>query len=164
MSYQVPPATECTEVLDLSLPPFEGRNARNPRHILLAYTSDSHWQKRSGFVSDPQDIVVLLIRKWTKELGGRLMRELWAWSGAKIAVQFACERQASAGKWIRSRRSEKGKFGAKGLMKRRLACISDVPSDEPDRRMYRDRRSSRAADRSAPFHLSSELKAKRRLK
>lgn len=165
MSYQLPPATECTEVRDLhhSLPPFEGWNTRYPRRILLAYTTDSHWRKRSGFISDPQEIVALLIRKWTKELGGRLMRELWAWSGAKIAVHFACERHASAGNWIRSRRNEKGKFGASGLMKRRLACISDFPIDEPDRRMHWGRRSSRAADHSAPCHFSSELKAKRRL-
>jgi nuclear transport factor 2 (NTF2) superfamily protein len=51
----------------------------------------------------PQEIVALLIRKWTKELGGRLMRELWAWSGAKIAVPIACERHARAGNSIRSR-------------------------------------------------------------
>jgi nuclear transport factor 2 (NTF2) superfamily protein len=53
----------------------------------------------------PQEIAALLIRKWTKELGGRLMRELWAWSGAKIAVPLACERHARAENWIRSRRN-----------------------------------------------------------
>jgi nuclear transport factor 2 (NTF2) superfamily protein len=100
MSYKSPPAAECTEVLDLSLPPFEGWNTGYPRRILLASTTDSHWQKRHGFISDPQEIVVLLIRKWTKELGGRLMRELWAWSGAKIAVQFACARRSEKGSLV----------------------------------------------------------------
>jgi nuclear transport factor 2 (NTF2) superfamily protein len=110
-----------------------------------------------------QQIVALLVRKWTRELGNRLIRELWARSGAKIAVHFACERHASVGNRIRSRRNEKGKFGANRLMKHRLACISDFPIDEPDRMMHWGRRSSRAADHSAPFHFSSELKSKRRL-
>jgi nuclear transport factor 2 (NTF2) superfamily protein len=52
-----------------------------------------------------QEIVALLIRKWTKELGGRLMRELWAWSGAKIAVHFGREWHAGAGNRIRFRRN-----------------------------------------------------------
>lgn len=69
----------------------DGWNTRDPRCILLAYTTDSYWRKRSEFVSDQQEIVAFLIRKWAKELGGRLMRGLWAWSGAKTAIRFAFE-------------------------------------------------------------------------
>jgi nuclear transport factor 2 (NTF2) superfamily protein len=94
MSYQLPPAAERTEVLDLH---------------------------------HPQEIVAFLIRKWAKELGGRLMRELWAWSNAKIAIHFACERLAGAGTWIRSRRNKNEKFGANGLMKLRLVSVGGFP-------------------------------------
>jgi nuclear transport factor 2 (NTF2) superfamily protein len=33
-------------------------------------------------------MVAFLIRKWAKELGGGLVKELWAWSGAKITDRF----------------------------------------------------------------------------
>jgi hypothetical protein len=106
-------------------------NTRDPLRVLLAYTTDSYWRKRSEFASDQQEIVALLIRKWAKELGDRLTKELWAWSGAKIATRCAYEWYGSAGNRIRSRRNANWEF-ASGLMKRRLACINDFPIDEAD--------------------------------
>jgi uncharacterized protein len=178
MSYQLPPIAECTEMLDLhhSLPPLaqevalpklraaeDAWNTRDPRRVLLTYTTESYWRKRSEFVSDQQELVAFLIRKWAKELGGRLMRELWVWSNAKTASYFAFERLASAGNWIPFRGNENEKFGANGLMKLRLA---HVPIDKPDRMMRWGRSGPRTAGHSGPFHFSSrttgELKPKRR--
>jgi nuclear transport factor 2 (NTF2) superfamily protein len=158
MSSQSPPIAECTKMLDHFLLPLDqetaaqsvraaedGWNTRYPRRILLAYTADSYWKKRSEFVSDRQEIVALLVRKWAKELGGRLIKELWARSGAKIVVRFACEWYDSAGNWTRSRRNENWEFDGNGLMKRRLACVNDFPIDEADRTMRWDRSGPRPA-------------------
>ena len=59
-------------------------NTRYPQRALLAYTADSYWRKRAEFGSDQPEMVAFLIRNWTKELGGGLIKGLWAWSGAKI--------------------------------------------------------------------------------
>jgi nuclear transport factor 2 (NTF2) superfamily protein len=47
------------------------------------YTADSYWRKRAEVGSDQPEIA-FLVRNWTRELGGGLIKELWAWSGAKI--------------------------------------------------------------------------------
>jgi nuclear transport factor 2 (NTF2) superfamily protein len=49
------------------------------------------WRNRSEFVSGRQEIVAFLSRKWTKELDYRLIKELWAFDGNRIAVRFAYE-------------------------------------------------------------------------
>jgi nuclear transport factor 2 (NTF2) superfamily protein len=178
MSYQLPPVAECTEMLDFhrSLPPSgqevtqrklraagDAWNTREPRRVLFAYTTESDRRNHAEFVPDQQELVAFLIRKWAKELGGRLMKELWAWPGAKIAIHSAFERLASAGNWIPFHRNENEKFGANGPMELRLARVS---IDKPDRMMRWDRSGPRAADHSGHFHFSSrttgELKPKRR--
>jgi nuclear transport factor 2 (NTF2) superfamily protein len=181
MSFQLSPVAERTEMLDLchclrpldqevalqKLRAAEDRwNTPNQLRVPHAYAIDGDWQPHGEFVSDQQELVAFLIRKWAKELGGRLMRELWAWSNAKIAIHFAFERLAGAGTWIRSRRNENEKFGANGLMKLRLVSVSDFPINKPDRMMGWGRSAPRAAHDSGPFHFSSlktgELKSKRR--
>jgi nuclear transport factor 2 (NTF2) superfamily protein len=175
MSYQLPPIAECTGMLNLHhcLRPLgqdgavhklraakDRWNTDNQLGVPHAYAIDGD----AEFVSDQQELVAFLIRKWTKELGGRLMKELWAWPGAKTAIDFAFEWLAGA--WIRSRRNENEKFGANGLMKFRLVSVSAFPINKPDRMMGWGRSSPRAAHDSGPFHFSSptigELKSKRR--
>jgi uncharacterized protein len=63
----------------------DNSNTRYPERVLLAYTADSYWRKCAEFSSDPPEMVAFLIRNWTKELGGGLIKGLWGWSGAKIA-------------------------------------------------------------------------------
>jgi nuclear transport factor 2 (NTF2) superfamily protein len=99
MSSHLPPLAECTEMVSLhySVPSLgqetaiwklraaeDQRNTRHPQRVLLAYTADSYWRKRAEFGSDQPEMVAFLIRNWAKELGGGLIKELWAWSGAKI--------------------------------------------------------------------------------
>jgi hypothetical protein len=43
------------------------------------------------FVTRSQDIIAFLMRKWTKELDYRLIKELWTFGGNRIAVRFAYE-------------------------------------------------------------------------
>src|SRR5712691_9598927 len=38
--------------------------------------------------------------KWTKELDYRLVKELWAFDGNRIAVSFACEWHDDSGNWL----------------------------------------------------------------
>jgi uncharacterized protein (TIGR02246 family) len=66
-------------------------NTRDPERVALAYTPDSVWRNRAEFLSGRQAIVGFLRRTWVKELDYRLIKELWAFHEARIAVRFAYE-------------------------------------------------------------------------
>ena len=66
-------------------------NSRDPARIALAYTSDSRWRNRSEHLSGREAIEAFLVRKWHRELDYRLIKELWAFDGNRIAVRFAYE-------------------------------------------------------------------------
>ena len=66
-------------------------NTRDPEKVSLAYTLDSVWRNRSGFITGRAAIVESLARKWNKELDYRLIKELWTFRENRIAVRFAYE-------------------------------------------------------------------------
>ena len=108
-------------------------NSRDPERVSLAYTVDSTWRNRSEFLSGRKAIVQFLQRKWEKELDYRLIKDLWAFHGARIAVRFAYESHDSAGNWFRSYGNENWEFDEHGLMCRRIASINDLPIKESER-------------------------------
>jgi uncharacterized protein len=111
-------------------------NSRDPEKVALAYTVDSRWRNRSEFVNGRQEIVAFLRRKWAKELDYRLIKELWAFEGDRIAVRFAYEWHDDAGNWFRSYGNENWEFDENGLMRLRLASINDLPIKETERKYY----------------------------
>jgi nuclear transport factor 2 (NTF2) superfamily protein len=108
-------------------------NTRDPQRVSLAYTPDSRWRNRAEFVTGRDEIVGLLQRKWTRELDYRLIKELWAFGGNRIAVRFAYEWHDDAGNWFRSYGNENWEFDENGLMARRHASINDLPIRDADR-------------------------------
>jgi uncharacterized protein len=108
-------------------------NSRDPEKVSLAYTPDSRWRNRAEFLSGRAEIVAFLQRKWAKELDYRLVKELWAFEGNRIAVRFAYEWHDDSGHWYRSYGNENWEFDAHGLMQRRLASINDLPITESER-------------------------------
>lgn len=109
-------------------------NSTDPERVSLAYTVDSTWRNRSEFLSGRKAIVQFLQRKWEKELDYRLIKELWAFHGARIAVRFAYESRDGAGNWFRSYGNENWEFDEHGLMCRRIASINDLPINESERK------------------------------
>ncbi len=109
-------------------------NTRDAERVSLAYTVDSRWRNRAEFLSGREEIVQFLRRKWTKELDYRLIKELWAFDGARIAVRFAYEWHDDSGNWFRSYGNENWEFDEHGLMRRRFASINDLPIKETDRK------------------------------
>ncbi|MDH5271430.1 MAG: DUF1348 family protein, partial [Candidatus Krumholzibacteria bacterium] len=77
-----------------------------------------------------------LRRKWENELEYRLIKELWAFHGARIAVRFAYEWHDKSGQWFRSYGNENWEFDENGLMRRRLASINDLSIKESERRYH----------------------------
>jgi len=108
-------------------------NRRDPETVALAYTEDSRWRNRSEFFQGREAIVAFLRRKWQRELDYRLIKEVWAVTGNRIAVRFVYEFHDDAGRWFRAHGNEQWEFDDNGLMRRREASINDVPIDEAAR-------------------------------
>ena len=111
-------------------------NTRDPEKVSLAYTVDSRWRNRSEFVNGRTEIVTFLTRKWSREQEYRLIKELWAFDEARIAVRFAYECHDAAGQWWRSYGNENWEFDEQGLMKARHASINDLAITEAQRLYY----------------------------
>jgi nuclear transport factor 2 (NTF2) superfamily protein len=111
-------------------------NSRDPEKVALAYTPDSRWRNRVEFMTGRPAIIAFLTRKWAKELDYRLIKELWAFDGNRIAVRFAYEWRDDSGDWFRSYGNENWEFDEAGLMRVRLASINDLPIKESDRKYH----------------------------
>ena len=111
----------------------DGWNTRDPGKVALAYTPDSRWRNRAEFVTGREEIVALLTRKWQRELDYRLIKELWAFTGDRIAVRFAYEWHDDSGNWFRSYGNENWEFDDSGLMHHRHASINDMRIAESER-------------------------------
>ena len=110
-----------------------GWNSRNPEQVALAYTIDSRWRNRAEFIDGREAIIDFLKRKWSRELDYRLVKELWAFGGSRIAVRFAYEWHDDAGHWYRSYGNENWEYNEEGIMHHRYASINDLPIKEEDR-------------------------------
>ena len=81
------------------LPPFTGEsarlkvrlaedawNTRDPEVCARVYTEDTRWRNRAEFPVGREEVKAFLRRKWARELDYRLIKELWAVQGHRIAV------------------------------------------------------------------------------
>jgi nuclear transport factor 2 (NTF2) superfamily protein len=114
----------------------DGWNSRDPEKVALAYTPDSQWRNRAEFLTGRPAIAAFLARKWTRELDYRLIKELWAFDGNRIAVRFAYEWHDDGGQWFRSYGNENWEFAPDGLMCRRIASINDLPIQAGERKFH----------------------------
>lgn len=133
MAALVPPFTQETAAAKVRMAE-DGWNSRDPQRVALVYTEDSRWRNRAEFPVGRQEIIEFLIRKWNKELDYRLIKELWAFAGNRIAVRFAYEWHDDSGHWFRSYGNENWEFDEGGLMQRRFASINDMPITEAMRK------------------------------
>ena len=114
----------------------DGWNSRDPAKVAQAYTEDSRWRNRIEFIQGRAEIEAFLTRKWAHELDYRLIKELWAVDGARIAVRYAYEYRNAAGAWFRAYGNENWEFDADGLMRARHSSINDLPIQDADRKFH----------------------------
>ena len=132
-----PPFTHETAVLKVRMAE-NAWNGKNPEAVAMAYTKDSKWRNRSEFINGRDSIVAFLKDKWGKETDYRLIKELWAFDGNRIAVRFAYEWHDDNNNWFRSYGNENWEFNNEGLMKIRMASINDLAISEDERLMHWD--------------------------
>ena len=112
----------------------DGWNSRDAAKVALAYTPDSKWRNRAEFPQGRKEIEEFLTRKWNKELDYRLIKELWAHAGNRIAVRYAYEYHDDSGNWFRAYGNENWEFDENGYMANRHASINELPIQEEDRK------------------------------
>jgi nuclear transport factor 2 (NTF2) superfamily protein len=133
----------------LPLPPFDEEsarkkvqmaetawNTRDPERVAGAYTADSQWRNRDQFVNGRDEIVAFLRGKWDRELDYALRKDLWTYSGNRIAVRFQYEYHDADGRWFRAYGNENWEFDDLGYMSRREASINDVAIEPSERRLF----------------------------
>ena len=130
-----PPFTRETAIQKIRMAE-DGWNSRDPQRVSLVYTPDSQWRNRAEFPKGREQIVEFLTRKWAKELDYRLIKELWAFDGKRIAVRFAYEWHDENNNWFRSYGNENWQFNAQGLMELRYASINDLSISEAERKFF----------------------------
>ena len=130
----LPPFTDATARQKARLAE-DAWNSRDPARVALAYTADSQWRNRTQFVSGRAEIITFLTEKWATEHAYRLIKEVWAHQGARIAVRFAYEFHDANGQWFRAYGNENWEFTEQGLMRRRIASINDLAISAADRKL-----------------------------
>ena len=131
----LPPFTAETAVQKVRMAE-DAWNSRDPARVVQVYTEDTRWRNRAEFPVGRAEVQQFLERKWARELEYRLIKELWAFTGNRIAVRFAYECHDAAGQWFRSYGNENWEFNAQGLMQRRFASINDLPITEAERKFH----------------------------
>jgi len=111
-------------------------NTRDPDRVVQVYTEDTQWRNRAEFPVGREQVRAFLQRKWARELDYRLVKELWACAGNRIAVRFAYEWHDDSGQWFRSYGNENWEFNEAGYMQRRFASINDLPIRAEDRKFH----------------------------
>jgi nuclear transport factor 2 (NTF2) superfamily protein len=109
----LPPFTRDSAIQKVRLAE-DGWNSRDPARVALAYTIDSRWRNRSEFINGRNEIIAFLARKWAKELDYRLIKEMWTFTGNRIAVRFAYEWHDDSDHWYRSYGNENWEFNDEG--------------------------------------------------
>jgi nuclear transport factor 2 (NTF2) superfamily protein len=133
--HPLPPFTPDTAARKVRLAE-DGWNSRDPEKVALAYSPDTRWRNRAEFVTGRDEVVAFLTRKWASELDYRLIKELWASAGNRIAVRYAYEYRNDSGQWFRAYGNENWQFDELGLMTHRHASINEHPIAQSERKFH----------------------------
>jgi uncharacterized protein len=128
----VPPFTRETAILKVRKAE-DSWNSRNPEQVSLGYSPNSIWRNRAEFFTGREEIVKFLARKWQRELEYRLIKELFAFDGNRIAVRFAYEWRDDSNQWYRAYGNENWIYDENGLNAHRYASINDLRITEAER-------------------------------
>jgi len=132
--YPVPPFTMETALQKVQAAE-DAWNTKDPEKVALAYSIDTEWRNRTEFLNGRDEVKAFLYRKWEKEQGYKLKKELWGFRENRMAVRFEYEWHDAAGQWYRSYGNELWEFDEDGYMRKRYASINDMPINEQERKL-----------------------------
>lgn len=111
-------------------------NTRDPEKVAMGYSEDSVWRNRDSFIVGRDQIIAFLRQKWERELDYALRKQLWSFSGNRIAVRYQYESRDPSGQWWRSYGNELWEYDENGLNCRRESSINDIKIPESERRIF----------------------------
>jgi nuclear transport factor 2 (NTF2) superfamily protein len=114
-------------------------NSCDPERVAQGYTEDSVWRNRDSFIVGRAEIIAFLKQKWERETNYALRKQMWAFSGNRIAVRYQYESRDPGGQWWRSYGNELWEYDENGLNRRRESSINDVRISEIERRIFGSR-------------------------
>ena len=132
--YPIPPFTKETALQKVQATE-DAWNSKDPERVSMAYTIDTKWRNRTEFINGREEVKVFLKRKWDKEQGYKLKKELWGFRENRMAVLFEYEWHDAEGNWYRSYGNENWEFDENGYMQKRYASINDMPIMESERKL-----------------------------
>lgn len=132
--YPVPPFTMETALQKVQAAE-DVWNTKDPVKVAAAYTIDTEWRNRTEFINGRHQVIEFLTRKWNKELGYKLKKELWGFRENRMAVRFEYEWHDEQGQWYRSYGNELWEFDENGYMQKRFASINDMAINETDKKL-----------------------------
>ena len=132
--YPLPPFTEETARQKVQAAE-DGWNSKDPIKVSMAYSENTEWRNRIDFINGRSEVQAFLKNKWETELDYKLKKELWGFTGNRIAVRFEYEYRNKDGNWFRAYGNENWEFDENGLMEKRFASINDLPIEEKDRKL-----------------------------
>lgn len=105
-------------------------NQRNADAVVLSSSIDCQWRYRDDFLWGREQIRQFVARKWRREIELRVINELWAWDGGRIAIRFSSEFRDDSGTWFRTYGNENWECDDTGLVRRRLSSVNAHPIDQ----------------------------------
>jgi len=132
--YPLPPFNEETAMEKVQFAE-DAWNSKDPSKVAMAYSKDTEWRNRTGFINGRQEVETFLAHKWENELDYTLKKELWGFRNNRMAVRFEYEYRDLSGQWFRAYGNENWEFDDDGLMTKRFASINDLKIEEADRKL-----------------------------
>jgi nuclear transport factor 2 (NTF2) superfamily protein len=111
-------------------------NSCDPERVALGYTEDSVWRNRDSFIAGREQIIAFLRQKWERETEYALRKQMWAFSGNRIAIRYQYESRDRDDQWWRSYGNELWEYDENGLNRRRESSINDIRITESERRIF----------------------------
>lgn len=111
-------------------------NSCDPEKVASGYSEDSVWRNRDSFITGREQIITLLQDKWSRELDYALRKQVWSFTGNRIAVRYQYESHDAGGQWWRSYGNELWEYDEAGLNSRRESSINDLKITEAERRIF----------------------------
>ncbi|KAI8970553.1 DUF1348-domain-containing protein [Trametes punicea] len=113
-------------------------NTQDPARVAFGYTHDTIWRNRDTFLNGRDQVIEFLTKRWKKENGYRLRKELFAFTDNRIAVQLFYEwyeeKADGSRQWYRTYGLEVcWTYNPEGLNRKRQMSANDVPISEEDR-------------------------------
>jgi nuclear transport factor 2 (NTF2) superfamily protein len=108
-------------------------NLRDVDGIVMDNSIDCQWRSRAEFMWGREQIRSHIARKWRSEAEYRVISELWAADGDRIAIRFAFEYRDDNRAWFRAHGTESWELNASGQVRRRFTSVNEHPIQEHER-------------------------------